>query len=99
MAVLQSPHVTDITTAAAAITTEASQPNSPNSFSGHGMVNSPMTLRCEPISIIATISGTAATPLTSVLQYSALIGRRCPMRHPGQAPRLHDAADGGVSKL
>ena len=38
------------------------------------MVKSPMTLRRDPISIIATISGTAVTPLITALQYNALIG-------------------------
>lgn len=50
------PQVTNITTAAAAIASVAIHPNT---FNGHGMVNLPMTLWLEPISIMTIISGTA----------------------------------------
>ncbi|HEY8681777.1 MAG TPA: hypothetical protein VIM06_01280, partial [Rhodanobacter sp.] len=54
------PQVRNITTAAVAIAAVASQPKT---FISHGMVNLPITFRLDPISIITTISGTAATPL------------------------------------
>lgn len=59
------PHVTNISTAAAAIVAVASQPKI---FSGRGIVKLPMTRVCEPISIITTINGTATTPLMTALQ-------------------------------
>ena len=59
--------------AAAAITAEASQPR----VVSHGVnVNWPITWRRDPMSIIITMIGIAATPLITALQNSALIGSR-----------------------
>src|SRR5438094_9747607 len=55
---------------AAAITAVAAQPNR---SSGQVAVKRPMIRRLETITMIATISGTAATPLRTALQNSALI--------------------------
>ena len=58
-------------TAAAAMTAVAAHP----SVLSHGFkANSPMTSRREAISMIMTMIGTAATPLTTALKISALIG-------------------------
>ena len=60
-----------MTTAAAAITAVAIQPQA---FNDVFKVNLPMTLALVLIRMIMTIDGTAATPLITALQYNALIG-------------------------
>jgi hypothetical protein len=71
----QLPHVANMLMAATAITALASQPR----VISHGLrVNWPITRRREPISIIMTMIGTAATPLITALQNSALIGSSGP---------------------
>jgi hypothetical protein len=68
---IQSPHVANIAIAAVAIAAVASHP-SPLSHSPRA--NSPMTFRREAMSMIIAMIGTAATPLMTALQKSALIG-------------------------
>ena len=64
-------HVANMPTAAAVVTAVAIQP----SVFSHGLrTNSPMTSRREAMCMIMTIIGTAATPLTTALQNSALTG-------------------------
>ena len=46
----------------------------PSVFSHGDSVNWPITFAREPISMIMIMIGTAATPLTTALQNSALIG-------------------------
>src|SRR5262249_19853959 len=55
----------------AVISTVAAQPKI---ISKHGAANAPMILRLPTISIIAAISGTATTPLTTALQNNIRIG-------------------------
>ena len=65
------PQVANIPIAAAAIAAVASQPRDIS----HGVnVNCPIICRREAISMIMTMIGTAATPLITALQISALIG-------------------------
>lgn len=61
----------NMTTAAAAITAVASQPQNFNEVFN---VNLPMTFLFVLIIMIITMTGTAATPLSTALQYSALMG-------------------------
>jgi hypothetical protein len=83
---LHAPQVATMPTAAAAMTAVAIQP----SALSHGFrANSPITLRREAMSMIIAIIGTAATPLTTALKISALIGSSgeklssAPIRIPG----------------
>src|SRR5207302_9087199 len=65
------PQVANIVTTAKAIAAVDSQPMAQ---SGRGRVNWPITLGCIVMIIMTTISGTAATPLITAVQNSALIG-------------------------
>jgi hypothetical protein len=67
----QLPQVANIPMAAAAITAVASHPRIASDFVS---TNLPMTDRREAMSIIISIIGTAATPLTRALQISAFTG-------------------------
>ena len=75
-------------TAATAITAVASQPSA---FSRGRRANWPITFLREAISMIITMIGTAATPLITALQNSALIG--------SMRGEVEDRADQGADAI
>jgi hypothetical protein len=65
-----------VTNIAATATAIAPVDSHPMAQSGRGWMKGPITLRCIAITMIATINGTATTPLMTADQNNPLIGSR-----------------------